>query len=288
MNSTSGVDWEGKNEKDEILIHFLFSDRDLANTFKMKMVEGRFYSKDFGSDTSSIVINEEAAKIIGMKDPVGKTLTMWGDKLTIIGVVKNFNFKPLDTKIEPLVIRYSDNLLHSMFIRVKPGDLTGTIDYIKDVYKTFSPSAPFDYHFLDEDFDNLYRSETRMQTIFSYFAILAIIISCLGLFGLASYIAERRKKEIGIRKVLGANVFNLSYLLSLQFTKWVFISNLIAWPVAYFLMNRWLQDFAYRVDISFWLFPLAGLLVLVVALLTVLYQAIKAALVNPVKSLKYE
>jgi putative ABC transport system permease protein len=288
MNSTSGVDWEGKNEKDEILIHFLFSDRDLANTFKMKMVEGRFYSKDFGSDTSSIVINEEAAKIIGMKDPVGKTLTMWGDKLTIIGVVKNFNFKPLDTKIEPLVIRYTDNLLFSMFIRVKPGDLTGTIDYIKDVYKTFSPSAPFDYHFLDEDFDNLYRSETRMQTIFSYFAILAIIISCLGLFGLASYIAERRKKEIGIRKVLGANVFNLSYLLSLQFTKWVLISNLIAWPVAYFLMNRWLQDFAYRVDISFWLFPLAGLLVLVVALLTVLYQAIKAALVNPVKSLKYE
>ena len=288
MNSTSNFDWEGKNEKDEILIHFMFGDKDFVNTFKMKMAEGRFYSKDFGSDTSSIVINEEAAKIIGMKDPVGKTLTMWGDKLTIIGVVKNFNFKPLETKIEPLVIRYSNDLLFSMFVRVKPGDLTGTIDYIKNVYKTFSPSAPFDYHFLDEDFDNLYRSETRMQTIFGYFAILAIIISCLGLFGLASYIAERRTKEIGIRKVLGANVFNLSYLLSLQFTKWVLISNLIAWPVAYFLINRWLQDFAYRVNISFWLFPLAGLLVLVVALLTISYQAIKAALVNPVKSLKYE
>lgn len=288
MNSTSNFDWEGKNEKEEILIHFLFSDRDLVNTFKMKMVEGRFFSKDFGSDTSSIVINEEAAKIIGMKDPVGKSLTMWGDKLTIIGVVKNFNFKPLDTKIEPLVIRYTDDLLFSMFVRVKPGGLTGTIDYIKDVYKTFSPSAPFDYHFLDEDFENLYKSETRMQTIFSYFAIFAIIISCLGLFGLTSYIAERRTKEIGIRKVLGANVLNLSYLLSLQFTKWVLISNLIAWPVAYILMNKWLQDFAYRVDISLWLFPLSGLLVLVVALLTVSYQAIKAALVNPVKSLKYE
>ena len=288
MNSTSGISWEGKNEKEETLIHFMFSDQDLANTFKMNMAEGRFYSRDFGSDTSAIVINEEAAKIMGMKDPLGKTLTVFGDKLNIIGVVKNFNFKPLDTKIEPLVIKYSDDLLFSMFVRVKPGDLTSTIDYIKDVYKTFSPSAPFNYHFIDKNFEELYTSETRMQTIFSYFAIFAIIISCLGLFGLASYIAERRTKEIGIRKVLGANVFNLSYLLSRQFTKWVLISNLIAWPVAYFLMDQWLQDFAYRVDISLWVFPLSGLLVLAVAILTVSYQAIKVALVNPVKSLKYE
>jgi putative ABC transport system permease protein len=288
MNSTSSFDWEGKNENDDILFHFIFSDHDLASTFKMKMSEGRFYSKDFGSDTSAIVINEEAAKIMGMKDPVGKTLTMWGDELNIIGVVKNFNFKPLNTKIEPLVIRYTDDFLFSMFVRVKPGDLIGTIDYVKSVYKTFSPSAPFDYRFLDEDFENLYRSETRMQTIFSYFAVFAILISCLGLFGLASYIAERRTKEIGIRKTLGASVFNLSYLLSLEFTKWVLISNLIAWPVAYYLMDKWLQDFAYRIDISLWIFPLAGLFVLAISVLTVSYQTIKTALVNPVKSLRYE
>ena len=288
MNSTSNINWEGKTKKEEVLFHFIFSDRDLVNTFNMKIVEGRFFSEDFGSDTSSIVINEEAAKVLGMKDPVGKILTMWGDKLYIIGVVKNFNFKPLYTKIEPLLIRYSDNLLFSMFVRIKPGDITGTIDFMKSVYKIFSPSAPFDYHFLDEDFEHLYMSVTRMQTIFTYFAIFAILISCLGLFGLSSYIAERRTKEIGIRKVLGANIFSLSYLLSFEFTKWVLISNVIAWPVAYYLMNKWLQDFAYRIDISLWIFPLAGLLVLAIAVLTVSYQTIKTALVNPVKSLRYE
>ena len=288
MSSSSGFDWPGKNKDDRVLIHFISGDEDFVTTFKMKMVQGRFYSKDFGSYSSSIVLNEEAAKVIGIKDPIGRTLTMSGDKFTITGVVKNFNFKPMDTKIEPLVIYYDNGDFYSMFARLKPGDLPGTINYIKRVYKKFSPSAPFNYHFLDEDFDNLYKSETRMQTIFEYFAIFAIIISCLGLFGLASYIAERRTKEIGIRKVLGANIINLTYLLSLEFTKWVLISNLIAWPVAYYFMNKWLQGFAYRTELSLWVFPLSGLLVLLVALLTVSYQAIKAALINPVKSLKYE
>ena len=287
-NSTSSLNWEGKNPNDLLLFHFMFTDQDFVKTFKMKMVDGRFYSKDYGSDTTSIVLNQEAAKVTGMKNPIGKNLTMWGTKLKIIGIVKNFNFKPLETKIEPMVIRNAKNLLRTMYVRVKPGDLPNTVNYIKDVYKKFSPSAPFNYHFLDEDFDNLYKSETRMQTIFGYFAIFAILISCLGLFGLASYIAERRTKEIGIRKVLGANIFNITYLLSLDFTKWVLISNLIAWPIAYYFMNKWLQEFAYRTDISLWVFPLSGLLVLLVALLTVSYQAFKVALINPVKSLKYE
>lgn len=287
-NSTSGIDWDGKNENDEVLIHFVFTDRDFLNTFKMKMVDGRFYSDDYGSDSSSVVINEEAAKIMGMKEPVGKTLTMWGDKLNIIGVVKNFNFKPLDTKIEPLVLRLNKDYLFSMFVRLKPGDLTGTIDYVKNVYREFNASAPFDYHFLDEDFGNLYRSETRMQAIFSYFAILAIIISCLGLFGLASYIAERRTKEIGIRKVLGASVHGVTILLSKEFINWVLLANIIAWPIAYYFMNNWLQDFAYRINLTIWPFLLSGLIAVLIAIATVSYQSIKAALANPVKSLKYE
>jgi len=287
-NSTSSLHWEGKNENDLILFHFMATDQDFANTFKIKMVDGRFYSKDHASDSAAIVLNEEAVKAMGLKDPVGKVITMWGDKLTIIGVIINFNFKPMETKIEPMVILSALNYTRSMFVRIKSADIPGTISFIENTYKKFSPSTPFNYHFLDQDFDALYRSETRMQTIFEYFAIFAIIISCLGLFGLASYIAERRTKEIGIRKVLGANIFNLTYLLSLEFTKWVLISNLIAWPVAYYFMTKWLQGFAYRTELSLWIFPLSGLLVLLVALATVSYQAIKASLLNPVKSLKYE
>lgn len=287
-NSTSSLNWEGKNENDLILFHFMAADRDFAGTFKIKMKDGRFYSKDHASDSTAIVLNEEAVKAMGLKNPVGKTITMWGNKLTIIGVTRDFNFKPMETKIEPMVILNSLDYTRSMFVRIKSEDIPATISFIENVYKKFSPSTPFNYHFLDQDFDNLYRSETRMQTIFEYFAIFAIIISCLGLFGLASYIAERRTKEIGIRKVLGANIFNLTYLLSLEFTKWVLVSNLIAWPVAYYLMNKWLLSFAYRTELSLWIFPISGLLVLFVALATVSYQAIKASLINPVKSLKYE
>lgn len=287
-NSTSSFNWEGKNENDVVLMHFTFTDRDYIKTFKMQMAAGRFYSEGFGSDSSSIVINEEAAKTMGMMDPVGKSLTMWGDKLNIIGVVKNFNFKPLDTKIEPLVIRLSDDFLFSMFVRVKPGDLEETIDYIKNVYKSISPSAPFDYHFLDEDFENIYKSEMRMQTIFSYFAIFAIIISCLGLFGLASYIAERRTKEIGVRKALGASVHRIIFLLSKEFINWVLLANIIAWPIAYYFMNKWLQDFVFRINITLWPFLYSGLIALLIALITVSYQSIKAALANPIESLKYE
>ena len=287
-NSTSSFQWEGKNENEEVLMHFVFTDRDFVNTFKIQMADGRFYSEDYGSDSSSVVINEEAAKIMGMKEPVGKTLTMWGDRLNIIGVVKNFNFKPLDTKIEPLVLRLNNDFLSSIFVRVKPGNLTGTIDYVENVYKEFNASAPFNYHFLNEDFEKLYRSETRMQIIFSYFAILAIIISCLGLFGLASYIAERRTKEIGIRKVLGASVHGVTILLSKEFINWVLLANVIAWPIAYYFMNNWLQDFAYRITLTIWPFLLSGLIAVLIAIATVSYQSIKAALANPVKSLKYE
>jgi ABC-type antimicrobial peptide transport system permease subunit len=290
-NSTSSFDWEGKSADDLILMHFIFTDEDYQKTFQEKMVQGRFYSKDFGADTSSIVINQQAARVMGMENPVGKRLSMWGDDFTIIGVVKDFNFKPLDTKIEPLVIRNGKNDLNRldvMFAKLKTHNITKSVENIEKVYKDFYPASVFNYRFLDESFDRLYRSENRMQTLFEYFSILVILISCMGLFGLASYLAERRKKEIGIRKVMGASVSNLTVLLSLDFSKWVLISNLIAWPLAYYFMNKWLQDFAYKIDISIWVFPLAGLMVLIVALLTISYQSIKTALSNPVDAIKYE
>ena len=294
-NSTSSISWQGKNSQDMILMHYMSCDKDFINTFNMKMAAGRFFSPEYSSDTTSIVINEEAAKITGIDKPVGKYLDVWGNNFKIIGIVKNFNFKPLETKIEPLILLNDKSFISSVknsgssiYLRLKPGDLQSKISFAKDVYKKLAPSSPFNYHFIDEDFDNLYKSETRMQIIFRYFTIFAIIISCLGLFGLASYIAERRTKEIGIRKVLGANVFNLTYILSLDFTKWVLISNLIAWPIAYYFMNNWLKNYAYRINMPLWAFPLSGLLVLLVAVATVSYQAIKVALINPVKSLKYE
>lgn len=288
VNSTSSLYWEGKEEKDLTLFHFMFSDQDFADTLKMEIVEGRFFSRNYSDEHTSIVINEEAAKAIGMQKPVGKSITMWGLKLKIIGVIKNFNFKSLETKIGPMVILNDKNFLRMMCARIKGDDLQETIEYIKDTYKKFSPYAPFNYHFLDDDFELLYRSENRMQAIFKYFAILAIIISCFGLFGLASQITEKRTKEIGIRKLLGANIFDLAFMLSSEFTKWILISNLIAWPVGYYVMNKWLQAYAYRVGISAWIFPLTGLLVLFVALLTVLNQTIRAATADPIKSLNYE
>lgn len=287
-NSTSGLKWPGKNEKDKKLFHFLITDKSFLQTFKMKMAAGRYFTQGYGSDSTAIVLNEEAVKAMELKNPVGTNVTMWEKELTIIGVLKNFNFKPLDTKIEPMVLRCSESMGYSMYVRLRPENLQNSVEYVKDTFRKFAPLSTFNFHFLDEDFDSLYRSETRMRAIFEYFAGLALIISCLGLFGLASFIAERRTKEIGIRKVLGANIFNLTYVLSLEFTKWVLISNIIAWPVAYFLMNRWLQGFAYRTAVSLWVFPAAGLLVLLIALFTVSYQAIKAALSNPVNSLKYE
>lgn len=287
-NSTSSFDWDGKNKDEKVLMHFVAVDEDYIQTFKMGIERGRFFSKDFVADTGSIVINETAAKVIGFDNPVGKRLTMWGDDLTIIGVVKDFNFKKLDTKIEPLAFRYFDNWSQTLFVRLNSADTKGSLEYIDNLLQETAPSEPVNYSFLDEDFDRLYKSEQRMGGLFTTFSILAVLISCLGLFGLASFMAERRTKEIGIRKVLGASVSNLIFLLSTEFSKWIIISNLIAWPLAYYFMNQWLQDFAYRTEISLWIFPLAGLLALAIALLTVAYQSIKAALSNPIRAIKYE
>ncbi len=270
---------------------------DLLSTLEIEMVAGRAFSREFVSDTSeACIINETAARLMGMtpESAIGKTLTEIGptpeqsDVRTIIGVVKDFHIESLHREIKPLVMSIAPHEFVNVVARIRPENIPATIAFLQEKWQAFEPGYPFRYFFLDEDFGRLFQNEERQSKIFGYFTILAILIACLGLFGLASFIAEQRTKEIGVRKVLGASVQQIILLLSKDFTKLVTIAFAIAAPVAYFAMNKWLQDFAYRTDLSPAIFVLAGGLALMIAWLTVSYQAIKAALTNPVEALHYE
>ncbi len=285
---SSGIEWEGKNPEDDIIMNFAKVDEDYLSTFNIKLVQGRFFSKEFSTDSSAVVINETALKMMGLADPLGKKITMWGDELTIIGIVKDIHYKKLDAVSGPLVLRYMSDWSNLLFLKISPNNVNNTIDYVENVLSDLGTQVPFRYTFFDEDIDQLYKSEQRMGKLFTYFSIIAIIISCLGLFGLSSFMAERRAKEIGIRKVLGATSTNLTYLLTSEFTKWVIIANIISWPIAYYFMEEWLQEFAYRIDISFWIFPISCIGTLFIAFATVAYQTIRAANLNPIDSIKYE
>ncbi|UCE21012.1 MAG: ABC transporter permease, partial [Candidatus Aminicenantes bacterium] len=264
-------------------------DFDYFKTFGLEIVEGRSFSKEFPTDaTEAIMVNEEAVKVMGMESPIGKRLSLQDRNFQIIGVVKNYHFRSLKQEIEPLILLYYPSYSRVLFARLKSDDIPQTLGYIEDVWKRFAPGLPFNYRFLDEALDRMYRSEQRIGTLFRYFSILAILISCLGLLGLASFMAEQRTKEIGIRKVLGATASNIVALLSKEFTKWVIVANVFAWPIAYFALNKWLQTYAYKTNVALWSFILSGALALFLALATVSYQSIKAALANPADSLRYE
>jgi putative ABC transport system permease protein len=287
--TTDKVSWEGKNPEDNVVLEVTSTGYDFIELFNMEVVEGRSFAEEFLTDEEeAIVINETAKKIIGMENPVGKQLYFGDSATTIIGVVKDYHFKSLHSEIDPLIMAIVPSLYRYVFIKLDAGDIPSTVAGIENAWKTFFPDTPFEYHFLDEAYDNLYRTEQRMGTLFNYFTVLAILISCLGLFGLASFMAEKRTKEIGIRKVLGASLSGIVVLLNKQFTKWALISNLIAWPLAYYAMSGWLRGFAYRKDLSIWIFILAAMSALAIAVITVSYQSVKAALADPAKSLRYE
>ena len=261
-------------------------------TLGMEMLRGRNFSPDFGSDSSGIIINEATAKVIGFDDPVGKKLYSSegsGNNIpfTIIGVVKNFNYESLRQNIGPLCFRLGFNKWATAF-KIGAADVKGLIGNIESEWKTMAPGMPFSYHFLDEAFENMYREEQKIGKIGLSFAVLAIFIACLGLFGLATYMAEQRTKEIGVRKVLGASVSNIVSMLSKDFAKLVLIAAVVAFPIAWFAMNWWLQDFAYRINIGWWIFIAAAVITLLIALCTVIFQAVKAAVANPVQSLRTE
>jgi putative ABC transport system permease protein len=280
--------------KDISLASFIV-DYDFIPTLKIQILKGRNFSRDF-SDSGSVILNEEAAKQIGWKDPIGQRIQYPGGNnewYKVTGIAKDFNVQSLQTAMIPFALFHTSSRSYDigtsfMMVRMKPGDISNTLSKIESNWKKFVSGEPFDYNFLDASFDALYRSEQRMGNIFSIFTALSLFIACLGLFGLSAYIAERRIKEIGVRKVLGASVPNVVALLSKEFLKLTSVAAFIAFPIAWWWMNKWLEDFAYRININWTVFIIAGLCTLMVALLTVSFQAIKAAIANPIKSLRTE
>ncbi|MEP6712337.1 MAG: ABC transporter permease [Ferruginibacter sp.] len=270
-------------------------DYDYIKTLGMEMLTGRNFSKEYGSDSNAIIINETAAKVLGYDNPLGKKLyTNNGAQgasdvisYEIIGVVKNFHYESLKQTVGPLLFRLGNRTAATAF-KISTANVQGLVKKVEDKWKTMASGMPFSYQFLDDSFDNMYREEQRTGKLGLTFAVIAILIACLGLFGLATYMAEQRIKEIGVRKVLGASVGNITSMLSKDFVKLVLIAAVFAFPIAWWAMNNWLQDFAFRVDIGWWVFALAGIIALLIAVLTVSSQAIKAAVANPVKSLRTE
>jgi putative ABC transport system permease protein len=274
-------------------IKYVRADEAFIPTYGMKMVAGRNFSKEYGMDTSSFVINEAAVKVLGLKsneDAIGKPFTYGNRAGHLIGVVNDFHFESLHQRILPIVLFTSttQNSYGRISIKISGNNIPAALSHIEDTWKKFLPETPYDYTFLDERFADLYKAEQQQGSIFTIFSCIAIFIACLGLFGLSAFTITQRIKEIGIRKVLGASVGNIVGLLSKDFLKLVIIAAVIAYPLAWYAMDTWLQDFAYRINISWWVFLLAGIIAAVIAFATISLQAVKAALANPVKSLRTE
>jgi len=287
-HSNGDIGWTGKDPSSNTVFADASVGYDFVKTLKLQLTEGRDFSTAF-ADSASYLLNEAAVRKIGYKNPVGKPL-WWGNKQgTIIGVLKDFHFNSMHAAIEPLVIRLVDNpKWGTILVRVEAGQTRPVMAGLEKIYKAINPDFAFSYTFSDEEYAKLYQSEQVISRLSNYFAALAVFISCLGLFGLAMFMAGQRTKEIGVRKVLGASVAGIVAQLSLNFLKPVALAMLIAFPLAWYGMNQWLQGFAYKIDIGWQVFVLAGVLMLAIALLTVSYQSIKAALADPVKSLRSE
>jgi ABC-type antimicrobial peptide transport system permease subunit len=286
--STDGVRWQGKNPDVKTSFYLQYINYDLIETMGIDMKEGRTYSRNFGSDQSKIIFNEAAIKSMGIKNPIGEVINLWGNDKQIIGVTKNFHFQSLHEEIKPsLFILYSGNN-SQIIVKIKSGMEKATLDKLSRFYQGFNPGFPFNFRFLDQDYQAQYVAENRVAVLSRFFAGLAILISCLGLFGLAAYSAEKKSKEIGIRKINGAGAFNIINLLSGEFIRIVGISILIAFPISYIIARNWLDSFVYKTPLSLWIFLLAGFAALFIAFATVSWQSWRAATRNPVEALRNE
>ncbi|MEP6747455.1 MAG: ABC transporter permease [Bacteroidota bacterium] len=286
MHTTAGVNWNGKDPNTTFIIHTMGVDENFLPVMKMKFVAGNNFTGR-GTDSTHFILNETALLATGIKDPIGKRFTLQQTEGTIIGVVKDFNYTSLKEKIEPAVIFYQP-VPRYLYIKTTGKDAAKAIASCKTAWDTYNAGFPFEYNFLDEAWGNLYASDQRTGTLFNVFSVIAILISCLGLLGLATYTAQIKTKEIGIRKVLGATVMGIAVLMSKEFLKLVLIAIMVAAPVAFTVMHNWLENFAYRIDLSAWIFLSAAALVIFIALFTISFQSIRAAIANPVKSLRNE
>jgi putative ABC transport system permease protein len=288
-NSWSDFSWEGKDPHSDMVLDVVMTEFDYEKTAGLKFVAGRPFSREFKTDTSAVIINQATLKMIGYKDPIGKNMKLGTDNLTIVGVIEDVLMQSPFRPVAPGVILFNSGNANVVFIRLKENaDLKKSIASIQPIVEKHNPSIPFEFKFVDEEFGKKFDTEKQVAKLSGIFAGLAIFISCLGLFGLAAFMAERRVKEIGIRKVLGASITQLWILLSREFILLVLIACVLAVPPAFLLMTDWLQKYDYRIDISWWIFVIAGILAIVIALITVSTQAIRAALANPVKSLRTE
>jgi putative ABC transport system permease protein len=284
------VYWEGKGPDDYVTMTDASVDYDYFETLGMKIIQGRSFSEEYATDRENYILNEEALRITGLESPIGKMFSCWEDEGKIIGIVKNFHATSLHTEIGPVIFTLSQRHgSHSyIFVKIRPNDISGTLAYLEKKTTEFAPNNLFEYRFLDDVFNSQYSGDQRRGEIYKYFTFLAIFISCLGLFGMASFTAEQRTKEIGIRKVLGASITNILVMISKNFLMLLLVSNLVAWPIAYFLMERLLNNYAYRTSIGAWIFIVSGVAAIFVALLTVCIKIVRAAYANPVDSLRYE
>ncbi len=286
---TNGVDWEGRSPNTMISFQHPDVSYDFAKTMKLQVVDGRDFSKDFQADNDGYLLNETAVKDISYKNPVGRFITVNGRRGKITGVLKDFNFRSLHEQIQPMIMQFGENENYGhILLRVKPGKTKEALSSVEKLCKELNPAFPFTYSFADEEYQKLYRNEEVIGKLSNVFAFLAIFISCLGLLGLVMFTAEQRTKEIGVRKVLGASVSSIIQLLSTDLLKLVLIAILIASPASWWAMNTWLNNYAYKINISLWMLLLAGSLAVFIAIFTISFQAIKAAIANPVKSLRTE
>jgi len=287
----SGLDWEGKNPEHVPVVRYSITFPEYIETFEMEIINGRSFTNDFATDVSNFLINEKAVRLLDVDDPLGKKINFWGREGEIIGVVKDFHHVSLHREILPHVFSIHPanyrNLNH-IFIKITSSDISGTLEEIESVTKEFAPDYPFTYNFIDSGIGKLYSTDKKLGTIITLFAFISIFITCLGVFSLATFMAERRTKEFGIRKVNGARAIHLLYLLNIDLIKWIFISFIIATPLAYFAMHRWLQGFAFRVEIGVWVFILSGIAILFIAVSTASGVTYNTTLKNPVDSLRYE
>ncbi|MHB1687439.1 MAG: ABC transporter permease [Ignavibacteriaceae bacterium] len=288
VKSYTSVEWSGSGYKKTM--DFIYCDFDFINTFKMKLFEGRDFSQNYGTDTKkSYLLNQSAVKEIGWKNPIGKRFTTASlGEGTVIGVVKDFNYKSLREKVNPLFIAVDPDKLNYIIIRIKANKVVPALNYIRNSWKEIFPQSPYEFSFFDKHLDLLYKSENKLSTLFNIFSALAIAIASLGLYGLASISTIKKTKEIGIRKILGASISSIISMIFKEFIILVLIANVLAWPIVWFGMNKWLQSFAYRFQLNFWPFLIVTFSLVVTSLIIISFRAIKAATANPVKSLRYE